>query len=68
MSAEVVEERAPHEKYAQLMARAAVVKSPKTIVVHPCDETSLRGAIAHSEEAHPRGERRSPDEGQPAHR
>ena len=45
MSSEVVEERAPHEKYARLMARAAVVKSPKTIVVYPCDESSLRGAV-----------------------
>ena len=49
MSLEAVEERPPHEKYAQLMARAAVVKSPKTIVVHPCDETSLRGALEAAE-------------------
>ena len=49
MRSEAVEERPPHEKYAQLMARAAVVKSPKTIVVHPCDETSLRGALEAAE-------------------
>ena len=49
MSSEEVEERAPHEKYARLMARAAVVKSPRTIVVHPCDETSLRGALEAAE-------------------
>ena len=49
MSSEIVEERAPHEKYARLMARAAVVKSPKTIVVYPCDESSLRGAVEAAE-------------------
>ena len=49
MSSEVVEERAPHEKYARLMARAAVVKSPRTIVVYPCDESSLRGAVEAAE-------------------
>ena len=49
MSSEVVEERAPHEKYARLMARAAVVKSPRTIVVYPCDEASLRGAVEAAE-------------------
>jgi len=49
MSSEEVEERAPHEKYARLMARAAVVPSPKTIMVYPCDETSLRGAIEAAE-------------------
>ena len=45
MSAEGFEERPPHEKYARLMARAAVVRSPKTIVVYPCDEFSLRAAF-----------------------
>src|SRR5271157_5716262 len=49
MSSEAVEERAPHEKYARLMARAAVVKSPRTIVVYPCDESSLRGAVEAAE-------------------
>ena len=49
MSSEVVEERAPHEKYARLMARAAIVKSPRTIVVYPCDEASLRGAVEAAE-------------------
>ena len=34
-----------HAKYERLIARAKGVKSAKTLVVHPCDETSLRGAI-----------------------
>ncbi|HET9534421.1 MAG TPA: phosphate acetyltransferase, partial [Mesorhizobium sp.] len=34
-----------HEKYERLIARAKLARSAKTIVVHPCDETSLRGAI-----------------------
>jgi hypothetical protein len=38
-------ERPPHAKYERLMARAKQVRSPKTIVVHPCDESSLRGAL-----------------------
>jgi phosphate acetyltransferase len=32
-------------KYDRLIARAKEVAPAKTIVVHPCDETSLRGAI-----------------------
>ena len=31
-------------KYDRLIARAKTVGAAKTIVVHPCDETSLRGA------------------------
>jgi phosphate acetyltransferase len=31
-------------KYDRLIARAAQLRPPRTIVVHPCDETSLRGA------------------------
>jgi phosphate acetyltransferase len=31
-------------KYDRLIARAKAVGAAKTIVVHPCDETSLRGA------------------------
>src|SRR5262249_17908424 len=32
-------------KYDRLIARAKSVAAAKTIVVHPCDETSLRGPI-----------------------
>ena len=49
MNSDFIEERASHEKYAQLMARAAEVTSPKTIVVYPCDETSLKGAVEAAE-------------------
>jgi phosphate acetyltransferase len=35
----------PHAKYERLIARAKEVPAATTIVVHPCDETSLRGAI-----------------------
>ena len=30
-------------KYEFFLERAKQVPSPRTIVVHPCDETSLRG-------------------------
>jgi hypothetical protein len=33
-----------HAKYEHLIARAKLVPAMKTLVVHPCDETSLRGA------------------------
>ena len=33
-----------HAKYERLIARAKQVPAAVTIVVHPCDETSLRGA------------------------
>jgi phosphate acetyltransferase len=36
--------RAPHAKYERLIAVAKEVPAASTIVVHPCDETSLRGA------------------------
>jgi phosphate acetyltransferase len=36
---------APGSKYERLVARAKGVPAAKTIVVHPCDETSLRGAV-----------------------
>ena len=39
----------PHAKYERLIARAKTVETPKTLVVHPCDETSLRGAIEAAE-------------------
>jgi phosphate acetyltransferase len=35
----------PHAKYERLIAHAKQVPPATTIVVHPCDETSLRGAI-----------------------
>jgi len=39
----------PHAKYERLIARAKQVPSAKTVVVHPCDETSLRGALEAAE-------------------
>ncbi len=36
-------------KYDRLIAKAKEVAAAKTIVVHPCDETSLRGAIEAAE-------------------
>ncbi len=38
-------EKAPHAKYEWLIARAKQVHTPRTSVVHPCDESSLRGAL-----------------------
>jgi phosphate acetyltransferase len=38
-----------HAKYERLIARAKGVESAKTLVVHPCDETSLRGAMEAAE-------------------
>jgi phosphate acetyltransferase len=35
----------PHAKYERLIARAKQVRSPKTIIVHPCDESSLRAVV-----------------------
>ncbi len=35
----------PHTKYEKLIALAKQVPAAKTVVVHPCDETSLRGAM-----------------------
>ena len=34
-----------HEKYDQLIARCHTVAPVRTIVVHPCDEASLTGAV-----------------------
>src|SRR6267142_3592752 len=39
----------PHVKYDRLIARAKQVSAPTTVVVHPCDETSLRGAVEAAE-------------------
>ena len=35
----------PHSKYERLIARAKQVAPATTIVVHPCEETALRGPI-----------------------
>jgi phosphate acetyltransferase len=35
----------PHSKYERLIARAKQVPAAITIVVHPCEENALRGAI-----------------------
>jgi len=39
----------PHAKYDRLIAKAKGVEAAKTLVVHPCDETSLRGALEAAE-------------------
>src|ERR1700704_944574 len=39
----------PHAKYERLITRAKQVPAATTIVVHPCDETSLRGAVEGAE-------------------
>jgi hypothetical protein len=39
----------PGSKYDRLIAKAKSVPAAKTIVVHPCDETSLRGATEAAE-------------------
>jgi phosphate acetyltransferase len=45
MSADATQTQSP-SKYDRLIAAAkAVPPAPTTIVVHPCDETSLRGAV-----------------------
>src|SRR2546421_13029384 len=44
MPAKSVETHSP-SKYDRLIAAAKAVPPTPTIVVHPCDETSLRGAV-----------------------
>jgi len=39
----------PGSKYDHLIAKAKQVTPALTVVVHPCDETSLRGAVAAAE-------------------
>ena len=39
----------PESKYDRLIEKAKTVPSAKTVVVHPCDENSLRGAIEAAE-------------------
>ena len=36
---------APGSKYDRLIARAKETKPATTMVAHPCDESSLRGAV-----------------------
>lgn len=38
-----------HEKYDRLIARAKTMPAVSTAVAHPCDETSLRGALEAAE-------------------
>ncbi|MDQ0563417.1 phosphate acetyltransferase [Rhizobium mesoamericanum] len=38
-----------HEKYERLIAKAKQVPQMRTVVAHPCDETSLRGAVEAAE-------------------
>ena len=45
----VLSEVRPHAKYDRLIARAQTVPASTTIVVHPCDETSLRGPVEAAE-------------------
>jgi phosphate acetyltransferase len=42
-------EHAPHAKYERLIEAARCVPAATTLVVHPCDETSLRGATEAAE-------------------
>jgi phosphate acetyltransferase len=39
----------PHSKYERLIARAKEVPAATTLVVHPCDETTLRGPVEAAE-------------------
>jgi phosphate acetyltransferase len=39
----------PHAKYEKLIARAKQIEPSATVVVHPCDETSLRGPVEAAE-------------------
>jgi hypothetical protein len=39
----------PHSKYENLISMAKDVRPATTVVAHPCDETSLRGASAAAE-------------------
>jgi len=42
-------EKRPGAKYERLIAAAKAIQSVSTIVVHPCDESSLRGAVEAAE-------------------
>ena len=39
----------PCSKYERLIADAKQVRAPTTVVVHPCEETALRGPIEAAE-------------------
>ncbi|WP_431320237.1 phosphate acetyltransferase [Rhizobium sp. YTU87027] len=45
----VDEESGRHQKYERLIAKAKQVPQMRTVVAHPCDETSLRGAVEAAE-------------------
>jgi phosphate acetyltransferase len=45
----VVSQLRPHEKYERLVAATKGLQALTTAVAHPCDETSLRGALEASE-------------------
>ena len=45
----VVSEVRKHEKYERLVAAAKRLPALATAVAHPCDETSLRGALEAAE-------------------
>jgi phosphate acetyltransferase len=49
MAKAVVSEVRQHEKYERLIERAKRLPALATAVAHPCDETSLRGAIEAAE-------------------
>jgi phosphate acetyltransferase len=40
-----VGEERPHSKYDRLIAAAKAIPAATTLVVHPCDESSLRGVV-----------------------
>lgn len=44
MSADATAKQSP-SKYDRLIAAAKAIQPPPTVIVHPCDETSLRGAV-----------------------
>ncbi|MBW9117631.1 phosphate acetyltransferase [Rhizobium cauense] len=46
---DVGEEIGSHQKYERLIAKAKQVPQMRTVVAHPCDETSLRGAVEAAE-------------------
>ena len=48
MSANTTQSQSP-SKYDRLIAAAKAVPPVPTIVVHPCDETSLRGVVGSAE-------------------
>lgn len=46
---DVGKEAVPHQKYERLIAKAKQAPVMTTAVAHPCDETSLRGAVEAAE-------------------